>query len=183
MALAWQDRRAIVLGAETAAGRAVAEALATAGARLVLVAASTGADAAFAVQRLARRLSRPQQEPVVAQAIDAANDMAVRVMVRQAAKALAGLDALFFCADLGAATAEALALACRHGSREMRRTGGGAIVVVGGAEIGPLVGECLAAGVRLMAVAGRAGPERLAEAALRLVETGEAGAVLAAGED
>jgi len=157
--------------------------LAAAGARRVLGAASTGADADYAVQRLARRLSRPQQEQVVAQAIDAANDMAVRVMVRQAAKALAGLDALFFCADLGAATAEALALACRHGSREMRRTGGGAIVVVGGTEIGPLVGECLAAGAGRRAGAGGGGGERLAGAARRLAGTGEAGAVLRAGED
>lgn len=179
----WQGKRAIVLGAETGAGRAVAQALAGAGARLAVVAGSSTAEAAFAVQRLARRLSRPQREPVLAQAIEAANDMAVRVMVRQTAKALGGLDALFFCADLGPATPEALALACRYGSREMKRAGGGAIVAIAGVDISPLVDECLASGVRLMAVTGAGDPAALAAEALRLADTGEAGTVVRPRED
>ena len=91
--------RALVLGAETPAGRALAAALAAAGARLALVAAGVDAGAAFEVQRLSRRLG------ALSQAIDATNEMAVRVMTRQVAKALGGLDALFFCADLGKTTA------------------------------------------------------------------------------
>src|SRR3990172_7356227 len=99
--------RAVVLGAETPAGRALAGALAAAGARIALIASTGDAETAFPVQRLARRLG------ALSQAIDATNEMALRVMTRQVANALGGLDALFFCADLGAATAEALALACR----------------------------------------------------------------------
>jgi NADP-dependent 3-hydroxy acid dehydrogenase YdfG len=119
----WGAMRVLVLGAETAAGKALAAALAVAGARAVLVAASPDPQAAFAVQRLARRAG------AASQAIDAANEMAVRVMTRRVAKALSGLDALLFCADLGERTADALALACRFAAREMARAGGGTIAV------------------------------------------------------
>jgi hypothetical protein len=81
--------------------------------------------------------------------------MAVRVMTRQVAKALGGLDALFFCADLGAATAEALALACRFAAREMARADGGVIVAAlpagAVADIGALAAEHAPKGVRLLA--------------------------------
>ncbi|MEX0801484.1 MAG: hypothetical protein WD379_09730 [Dehalococcoidia bacterium] len=63
------------------------------------------------------------------QAINATNEMAVRVMVRQVSKALGGLGLLAFCADLGDATGDALALAVRFASREMSRTGGGTVLV------------------------------------------------------
>src|SRR3990170_8686591 len=111
--------RALVLGAETPVGRAIAAALAEAGARLALVASTTDAETAFAVQRLARRTGA-----ALSQAIDATNEMAVRVMTRQVSKALGGLDVLFFCADLGPKTETALALACRFAAREMARGGG-----------------------------------------------------------
>jgi hypothetical protein len=141
--------RALVLGAETPAGRALAAALVAADARLALVAAGVDAGAAFEVQRLSRRLG------ALSQAIDATNEMAVRVMTRQLSKALGGLDALFFCADLGAATAQALALACRFAAREMARGGGGAIVVAlpagAVADIGTLAAEHAPKGVRLLA--------------------------------
>ena len=136
--------RALVLGAETPAGRAIAAALAAAGAQLALVAATGDAETAFAVQRLARRLG------ALSQAIDATNEMAVRVMTRQVAKALGGLNALFFCADLGAGTAASLALACRFATREMARGGGGAIVVTSAAATPTSAG--LPDGVRLVAV-------------------------------
>jgi hypothetical protein len=55
--------------------------------------------------------------------------MAVRVMVRQVSKSLGRLDLLAFCADLGEATGEALALAVRFASREMSRGGGGTVLV------------------------------------------------------
>jgi len=141
--------RALVLGAETPAGRALAAALAAAGARIALVAAGADTAAAFEVQRLSRRLG------ALSQAIDATNEMAVRVMTRQVAKALGGLDALFFCADLGPKTEASLALACRFAAREMARAGGGAIVVAlpagAVADVGALAAEHAPKGVRLLA--------------------------------
>ncbi|HXG41712.1 MAG TPA: SDR family NAD(P)-dependent oxidoreductase [Dehalococcoidia bacterium] len=166
--MGWEGKRVVVLGAETAVGRALAQALAEAGARLALVAASPESEAAFAVQRLARRLSRPGHDPVLPQAIDAGNEMAVRVMARQMAKALGGVDALFFCADLGPTTPVALELACRYFSREMGRTGGGVIACVGlDLELGPLAESCRASGVRLARVTGEADVQGLAREALR----------------
>jgi NAD(P)-dependent dehydrogenase (short-subunit alcohol dehydrogenase family) len=75
------------------------------------------------VQRLARRLRAPSQ------AIDATNEMALRVMVRQVSKLLGGLDITVFAAGLGEATGDSLALAARYAGREMARDGGGALVV------------------------------------------------------
>ena len=114
--------RALVLGAETPVGRAIAAALAEAGAQLALVAASTDAETAFAVQRLARRLG------ALSQAIDATNEMAVRVMTRQLSKALGGLDALIFCADLGDSTPAAVDIAMAYSNREFDRRGGGTFI-------------------------------------------------------
>src|SRR3972149_1744235 len=117
--------RALVLGAETVAGRVLAAALADAGARVAPVVASPDPQPAFAVQRL----SRSARGGPLSQAIDAVNEMAVRVMTRQVSKALGGLDLLLFCADLGDRTAEALALASRFAAREMARAGGGTLAV------------------------------------------------------
>ncbi len=111
-------KRVLVLGAETELGRAVASALAEAGADVALVAATNDAQAAFAVQRLARRLS------AVAQAIDATNEMAVRVMVRQVAKRLGGLDAVVFCADRSRPVDLPVALAVRFAGKELARNRG-----------------------------------------------------------
>ncbi len=115
--------RALVLGAETAAGQLLAAALAAAGARTTIVAAKPDAAVAFEVQRLSRRVG------AASQAIDATNEMALRVMTRQVSKRLGGLDLLVFCADLGNETQSALALAARFAAREMARTGGGSILV------------------------------------------------------
>ena len=123
------NKRILLLGAETELGRAIASALAAAGAHLAVVAASTEPEAAFAVQRLARRLSAPER-PVIAQAIDATNEMAVRVMVKQASRQIEGLDALVFAADLDDATEDAFFLSLRWAGAEMfRRSGGSAIWV------------------------------------------------------
>src|SRR3990170_9005516 len=100
--------RALVLGAETPVGRAIAAALAEAGARLALVASTTDAETAFAVQRLARRTGA-----ALSQAIDATNEMAVRVMARQVSKALGGLDVVVFCADRSRPVQIPVALAVR----------------------------------------------------------------------
>ena len=119
MAAQLGETRALVLGAETAAGLAIAAALGAAGSRVAVVAAGPDPDVAFAVQRLARRLGA-----AASQAIDATNEMAVRVMTRQISKALGGLDLLIFCADLGDNAAHSLALASRFAAREMARSGG-----------------------------------------------------------
>jgi len=89
-------KRVLILGAETEIGRAVASAVAEAGASVAAVAATSKAEAAFGVQRLARRLSSGGRK-VIAQAIDATNEAAVRVMVRQVSKELGGLSAVVYC--------------------------------------------------------------------------------------
>ena len=144
--------RAVVLGAETPAGRAIASALAETGAQFALVASTGDAETAFAVQRLARRTGA-----ALSQAIDATNEMAVRVMTRQLSKALGGLDTLFFCADLGDPTPQALALACRFAAREMARGRGGAVVVASAAATP--TPELLPEGIRLLAVDVPAAPD------------------------
>jgi NAD(P)-dependent dehydrogenase (short-subunit alcohol dehydrogenase family) len=113
-------RRVLIVGAETEIGGAVAARLAHEGAVLALVAATPKSEAAFAVKRLARRLGAP-----IAQAIDATNEMAMRVMVRQVGKEMAGLDAVV-------STSEQVrpALLARYGSRELARSGGGAVIAV-----------------------------------------------------
>jgi NAD(P)-dependent dehydrogenase (short-subunit alcohol dehydrogenase family) len=88
-------KRVLILGAETDVGRAVTAAVAEAGASVAAVAATSDADAAFAVQRLARRLSSGERK-AIAQAIDGTNEAAVRVMVRQVSKELGGLDAVVY---------------------------------------------------------------------------------------
>src|SRR3972149_8624674 len=150
MAAQLGEARALVLGAETAAGLVIAAALAAAGSRVAVVAASPDPDVAFAVQRLARRLGA-----AASQAIDATNEMAGRVMTRQLSKALGGLDLLIFCADLGDNAAHSLALASRFAAREMARSGrrarlGGTIVVAlpeaGAADVARLAGGHAAPG-------------------------------------
>ena len=143
--------RALVLGAETKAGRLLATALAAAGARTTIVAAGAEAEVAFAVQRLARRIG------AASQAIDASNEMAVRVMTRQVSKAMDGLDLLLFSADLGErTTAGALALAARFAAREMSRGDGGRILVAlprgTSADVPALAAEYEPQGVRIVAL-------------------------------
>ena len=156
MAAQLGETRALVLGAETAAGLVIAAALAAAGSRVAVVAASPDPDVAFAVQRLSRRLGA-----AASQAIDATNEMAVRVMTRQISKALGGLDLLIFCADLGDNAAHSLALASRFAAREMARSGGrarqGGTIVVAlpearAADLARLAGEHAPQAVRVLAL-------------------------------
>jgi len=121
-------KRVLILGAETEVGRAVTTAVAEAGASVAAVAATAGAEAAFAVQRLARRLSSGERK-VIAQAIDATNEAAVRVMVRQVSKELGGLDAVVLSFPLDWNT-RAGDFAVVHGVKELSRGGGGVIVEV-----------------------------------------------------
>lgn len=118
-------KRVLLLGAETDLGAEIARALTGAGASLALIAATNEPQAAFAVQRLARRLGAP-----VSQAIDATNEMAVRVMVRQVSKELDGLDAVVGCSGLGdpESNRRAQAFVGKFGRRELERSGGGTII-------------------------------------------------------
>jgi NAD(P)-dependent dehydrogenase (short-subunit alcohol dehydrogenase family) len=110
------SKRALLLGAETELGAEAARALASAGHTLAVVASVSGAEAAFAVQRLARKTGA-----ATSQAIDATNEMAVRVMVRQVAKQLGGLDLAVSCVH----DPDATALFRRFAERELARAGGG----------------------------------------------------------
>ena len=116
MALDLSGKRVLLLGAETELGCAIASTLADASARLALIGASNDAETAFAVQRLARKLNAE-----VSQAIDATNDMAVRVMVRQVAKVLGSFEAVVFCADMGDETGGMLNLTHKYAGKELRR--------------------------------------------------------------
>ena len=122
-------KRVLILGAETEIGRAVTTAVAEVGASVAAVAAASDAEAAFAVQRLARGLSAERK--VIAQAIDATNEAAVRVMVRQVSKELGGLDAVVLVTTEAARQREfSMDLARQYGGRELSRSGGGKLVIV-----------------------------------------------------
>lgn len=118
-------KRVLVAGVETSLGRAVATGLAAAGAGLAAVATVNDSETAFAVQRLSRKLGDAALAP--GQAIDGDNDMAVRVMVRQVAKQMGGLDAIVF----GSESYEAFRLLIKHGGRELDRGEGRHFVVLG----------------------------------------------------
>lgn len=113
-------KRILLIGAETSLGAELAAALGQAGASLAIVTAANDPATAFAVKRLARKAGA-----IVAQAIDATNEMAVRVMVRQVSKQLGGLDAVVFC---GPEDGRIRALALRFGQKELSRFGGGVLV-------------------------------------------------------
>lgn len=111
-------RRVVVLGAETELGQRATTDLAKAGAVLAVVSSLSNAASAFEVQRLGRRIG------ALAQAIDATNEAAVRVMVRQLSKEMGGIDAAVSCV----ADPVACELFERHARREMKRTGEGVFV-------------------------------------------------------
>jgi NAD(P)-dependent dehydrogenase (short-subunit alcohol dehydrogenase family) len=109
-------KRVLLVGAETELGRAVAASVAEAGARVALIGATNDSETAFEVKRLARKVGAE-----VSQAMDATNEMAVRVMVRQVSKALGGFEAVVFCPVLGSKTTAALDLLHRFAGKELRR--------------------------------------------------------------
>ncbi len=115
---ALDDRRVLVLGAETERGRDVVTALTKAGARLALVSSKSDAKSAFEVQRLARRVG------ALSQAIDGTNEAAVRVMVRQLSKEMGGIEAAVSCVE----DATARELFERHARKDMKRMGEGVFV-------------------------------------------------------
>src|SRR5213596_259665 len=133
MAIRLNGKRVLILGAETEIGRAVTTAVAEAGASVAAVAAASDAEAAFAVQRLARGLSAERK--VIAQAIDATNEAAVRVMVRQVSKELGGLDAVVLFSEPAegirmTAWMNAMEHMAKFGWKELERRGGGTLIMI-----------------------------------------------------
>lgn len=158
-------KRALVLGVETAAGRALALALAEAGADVAAVAARDDAESAFAAKRLSAQIARKGRRSQ-AQAIDAALATAVQVMTRQVTKEFGGLDILVACPDYPQAgpterlsepewaklvglNLSAVFFACRSAAREMARQGEGAIVIVAAAGDGAAYNALKAAALEL----------------------------------
>jgi 3-oxoacyl-[acyl-carrier protein] reductase len=92
-------KRALVVGAASSVGRAIALALSEAGADVTVTSASPKASEALAVKRLAQRIAItcPRREP---QALDASLGTAVQVMVRRVVKDMGGLDILVTAPDL-----------------------------------------------------------------------------------
>ncbi len=92
-------KRALVLGAATGAGRAIALALAEAGADLALSTVTTAGDETVALRNTAREV-RDMGRTAIEQTADASRGAGVRVMVRQVAKELGRIDVLVNAPDL-----------------------------------------------------------------------------------
>ena len=142
-------KRALVVGAASSVGRAIALALGEAGADVTVTSAAPSAGEALAVKRLARQIAvtGPRREP---HSLDASLGTAVQVMVRQVVKEMGGLDILVTAPDLflGKAAEKTSDLewsrvvnanlssvfyACRAAGREMVRQGWGRIINVASA--------------------------------------------------
>src|SRR5579883_490916 len=91
-------RRALVLGAGTAAGRAAALALAQAGADVAVAAGSLDGDEVMAVRRVRRAIEAAGRRSAE-YAFDLTLGQNVRVSTRQVAKEMGGLDLLVYAAD------------------------------------------------------------------------------------
>jgi NAD(P)-dependent dehydrogenase (short-subunit alcohol dehydrogenase family) len=91
--------RALIVGAGSPFGAAVASAVAERGADVALLTATADAEEAFAVRRLAKRIADGGGR-AFAESVDAGNGAAVQVAVRQVAKQLGGIDLLVAAPDL-----------------------------------------------------------------------------------
>jgi NAD(P)-dependent dehydrogenase (short-subunit alcohol dehydrogenase family) len=137
-------KRALVVGAEGAIGRAIALAVAEAGADVAVCAGSTASDAAFAVKKVAKEIEGLGRKSV-AEAADTSLGTGAQVMVRQVAKGLGGLDVLVNAQSLYlgkpfdqtsdaewsrvvGSNLSSVFYTCRAAVKEMLKTGGGAIV-------------------------------------------------------
>ncbi|HUS82001.1 MAG TPA: SDR family oxidoreductase [Dehalococcoidia bacterium] len=88
-------KKALVIGAGSSAGRAIALALAEAGADVAVTSSSSGGDDAAAAQETARLLGKGE-----ARAIDATSSADVKGAVAAATGDLGGIDILVTCPDL-----------------------------------------------------------------------------------
>ena len=92
-------KQALVLGAASGAGRAIALARAEAGADIAVCAATTDANEAFALRKTARAV-RELGRTAFELATDASSGQGAQVMVRQVAKELGRIDVLVNAPDL-----------------------------------------------------------------------------------
>lgn len=92
-------KRALVVGAADGAGRAIALALAEAGADLALTTVTSDANEAMALRKTVRRV-REMGRTALEQAIDASSGQGAQVMVRQVTKELGRIDVLVNAPDL-----------------------------------------------------------------------------------
>jgi NAD(P)-dependent dehydrogenase (short-subunit alcohol dehydrogenase family) len=92
-------KRAVVVGAASGVGRAIAVALAEAGCDLALTSLTTDAEEVLALRKTVREV-RDAGRIALEQAIDASSGQAAQVMARQVAKELGGIDVLVTAPDL-----------------------------------------------------------------------------------
>ncbi len=98
-ALDLTGRRALVVGAETASGRAIALALGEAGADVTVCSSTSSGDGAFAVKKLAKEIEGLGRKSS-AVAADVALGTGAQVMIRQVAKDAGRIDVLVNAQDL-----------------------------------------------------------------------------------
>jgi 3-oxoacyl-[acyl-carrier protein] reductase len=137
---------ALVVGAGSSAGRAIALALAEAGADIALSSVTQDGDEVMAIRRVSREVAALGRKTLT-QAADATLGTGVQVMVRQVAKEMDGIDILIACPDLylgkpadRISDAEwsrvlnvnlsSVFFACRAAGREMLKRGNGRIINV-----------------------------------------------------
>ncbi|MBI2724404.1 MAG: SDR family oxidoreductase [Chloroflexi bacterium] len=94
-----RGKRALVVGAGNASGRAIALALAEAGADIAASSATTDGDEVMRVRRVVKDATALGRR-ALAMATDVTLGQGVQVMVRQVAKELDGIDILVYAADL-----------------------------------------------------------------------------------
>ena len=140
------EKRGLILGAETTAGQTISLTLAEAGADLAIVSAREDAESALISKRVASRVAKLGRQGH-AIAIDAAITRAVRVAIRQATKKLGGLDIAVISTEaqqsgpidrlsesswtqLVGLNLSAVLFAVRETAREMTSHDGGSIIVI-----------------------------------------------------
>jgi NAD(P)-dependent dehydrogenase (short-subunit alcohol dehydrogenase family) len=143
-----ESRKALVLGAGTAAGRAIAVALAEAGADVAVASSSLDGEEVMACRRTRRAVEAAGRRSAE-YAFDVTLGQNVQVSTRQVAKEMGGLDILVYAVQnaperptekiTDAEWSRALAFnlsgaffACRAALREMLGAGGGRIILVAG---------------------------------------------------
>ena len=140
--------KVLVMGAADAVAEAIGRSLAAAGANLALTTATPHPDQAFSLQRLAKRISRPDH-PIQTESIDMANGANVQIAIRKQTKDLGGLDLLIAAPEFHLPLAaermndadwtkvintnlSGVFYACRGAAREMGRNDppGGSLILV-----------------------------------------------------
>ena len=139
-------KTALVVGAGSSSGRAIALALAEAGADIALSSVTREGGEVMAIRKLSREVTALGRKTLT-QAVDATLGTGVQVMVRQVAKEMGSIDILITCPDLFLgkpadktsdaewsrvlnANLSSVFFACRAAGREMLKRGSGRIINV-----------------------------------------------------